>query len=106
MAERSGSEAAPAVTGEAILEDIGPEDIGPEDIGKLNFETAIQALEEIVRQLESGEVGLEDSIEMYARGTDLKRHCEAKLKAASDRVEKIVVGPGGEATGVEPAEMD
>ena len=94
MAGRSGSEAGDAV-----------EEI-PEDIAELNFEAAIQALEEIVRQLESGEVGLENSIEMYSRGTLLKRHCEEKLRAASERVERIVVGSAGEVAGTEPAEID
>ena len=76
----------------------------PKEILALSFEEAMNALEEIVGKLESGEVGLEDSIDMYTRGTLLKRHCEEKLRAASEKVERIVVGPAGEAAGVEPAE--
>ncbi len=78
----------------------------PDDIGRLDFEEAIAALEEIVQSLESGAVGLEDSIAMYTRGALLKRHCEAKLRAATEKVERIVVGPAGEAAGTEPAEFD
>ena len=78
----------------------------PKEILALSFEEAMNALEEIVGKLESGEVGLEDSIDMYTRGTLLKRHCEEKLRAASEKVERIVVGPAGEAAGVEPAETD
>ena len=82
-----------------------PEEI-PEEIRGMSFEVAMAELEEIVRKLESGEVGLEDSIEMYSRGSHLKQHCEAKLRAASERVEKIVVGGSGDAVGTEPAETD
>ena len=78
----------------------------PEEIRRLSFEEAIVQLEEIVQRLESGEVGLEDSIEMYTRGSLLKRHCEEKLRAAGERVERIVIGPAGEAAGSEPADIE
>ena len=78
----------------------------PKEILALSFEEAMNALEEIVGKLESGEVGLEDSIDMYTRGTLLKRHCEEKLRAASEKVERLVVGPAGEASGVAQAETD
>jgi len=78
----------------------------PEEIRRLSFEEAIAALEAIVQQLESGEVGLENSIEMYTRGSQLKRHCEEKLRTAGERVERIVIGPAGEATGSEPADIE
>lgn len=67
----------------------------PADIAALNFEQALAELDKIVAQLESGKVDLEQSISIYTRGTQLKRHCEAKLKAAQERVEKIVVGADG-----------
>ena len=38
---------------------------------------------------------LEDSIALYERGQALKAHCEAKLKAAEGRLEKIVLGGNG-----------
>lgn len=78
----------------------------PDDILGLSFEQAIQALEEIVEKLEGGEVGLETSIEMYSRGTLLKRHCEQKLRTAGEQVDRIVVGASGEAVGTEPAEIE
>ena len=65
-----------------------PGDI-PADIRALSFERALEDLEEIVRRLESGEVSLEESITTYTRGTQLKRHCEAKLDAAREQVEQI-----------------
>jgi exodeoxyribonuclease VII small subunit len=77
----------------------------PTDINALSFEQALAELERIVAELESGQAPLERSIEMYERGARLKAHCEARLKAAQMRVEKIVVGQGGEAVRAEPAEF-
>jgi exodeoxyribonuclease VII small subunit len=74
------------------------------DIAALSFEQALGELEKIVAELESGQVPLERSIEMYERGAALKAHCEKRLEAARLRVEKIVVGPQG-ASGVESAEF-
>ena len=76
----------------------------PADIAAMTFEQALSELEQIVARLESGQAPLEDSIRLYERGAVLKSHCEAKLKEASLRVEKIVMGAGG-APGVEPAEF-
>jgi exodeoxyribonuclease VII small subunit len=78
----------------------------PDDIKALSFEAAMGQLEQIVQALENGDVDLEKSIEMYGRGALLKRHCEAKLTAASEKVEKIVADGSGNATGVEPADID
>ena len=68
----------------------------PADIAAMSFETALSELEQIVARLESGQAPLEDSIKLYERGASLKAHCEAKLKEASLRVEKIVMGAGGQ----------
>lgn len=68
----------------------------PEDIRAMSFEEAMQELERIVRDLEQGEASLDAAIEHYSRGAQLKRHCEAKLKEAKARVEKITVGPDGQ----------
>ena len=75
------------------------------DIDVLSFEQALAELERIVGQLESGQAPLEQSIELYERGALLKAHCEKRLEAARLRVEKIVVGAGGQ-VGVEPAEFN
>lgn len=78
----------------------------PEDIRQLSFEAALAELEKIVQQLESGKVDLEASIAMYARGTQLKAHCEAKLKAAEARVEQLVIGPDGQPSASKPFETE
>ena len=64
-------------------------------VSTMSFEAALKELETIVSRLEQGEVDLEDSIALYERGQALKNHCEAKLKAAEGRLEKIVLGAGG-----------
>ena len=74
-------------------------------VAELSFESALKDLEDIVGRLEQGEVDLEDSIALYERGQALKAHCEAKLKAAEGRLEKIVVGARGP-EGVERADLD
>jgi len=66
------------------------------DIAAMSFEDALAELEGIVATLEQGSAKLEDAIKSYERGTQLKLHCEAKLKAARERVEKISLGPNGE----------
>ena len=75
------------------------------DIAEMSFEQALAELEKIVGQLESGQAPLEESIDLYTRGAALKAHCEAKLKSAQLRVEKIVVGPGGGADRAEAADF-
>jgi len=73
---------------------------------ELSFEDALQRLEQIVQKLESGQAPLEESIALYEEGARLKAHCEARLKAAQLRVEKIVVGSDGQPRGAEPAAFD
>ena len=66
-----------------------------EDVGTMSFEQALGELESIVGRLEQGDVDLEDSITLYERGQALKNHCEARLKAAEGRLEKLVLGANG-----------
>ncbi|RMF15445.1 MAG: exodeoxyribonuclease VII small subunit [Alphaproteobacteria bacterium] len=65
-------------------------------IAELSFEQALSELEGIVQRLERGEAGLDESIALYERGAALKRHCEAKLRDAELRIEKIELGADGE----------
>lgn len=76
----------------------------PEDIAAMSFEAALGELEDIVRQLESGERLLDDAIDAYERGALLKRHCETKLRQAQTRVEKISIGGDG-APQADPADI-
>lgn len=77
----------------------------PAEIAKLSFEQALEQLETIVKQLEGGDGALEQALEAYERGAQLKRHCEAKLKQAQSRVEKISLAADGTPQ-ADPAEVD
>ena len=59
------------------------------DFENLNFEDAMAKLETIVRELESGQIKLDDAVEAYEKANCLKKFCEEKLKAAELKVEKI-----------------
>jgi exodeoxyribonuclease VII small subunit len=72
------------------------------NLSEMSFEQALKALEEVVRRLETGEVPLEESIDLYERGETLRKHCQARLDAAQARIDKIVAGPDGKAAGTEP----
>ncbi|CAA0113256.1 Exodeoxyribonuclease 7 small subunit [Starkeya nomas] len=72
------------------------------DVNALSFEKALAELEAIVAKLEGGNVPLEESISLYARGEALKARCDALLKDAEARVEKITLGADGRPAGTQP----
>jgi exodeoxyribonuclease VII small subunit len=72
------------------------------DVKTLSFEKALAELETIVGKLESGNVPLEESITLYQRGEALKARCDALLKDAEARVEKITLGADGKPAGTVP----
>jgi len=74
----------------------------PQNISDMSFEEALRALQQVVRQLEDGEVPLDQSIALYERGEKLRAACQARLDAAQARIEKIVAGPDGKPAGTEP----
>ncbi|MBX3532482.1 MAG: exodeoxyribonuclease VII small subunit [Rhizobiaceae bacterium] len=73
-----------------------------DDVKAMSFEKALEALEKIVDQLERGDVPLEESIRIYERGEALKAHCDALLKSAEAKVEKIRLSRDGKPVGTEP----
>jgi len=76
------------------------------EIKALPFERAMSELEDIVARLEKGAVSLEESIAIYERGEALKKHCEALLKSAEERIEKITLGADGNPTGTKPLDIE
>jgi len=58
----------------------------PED---LSFEQALDELDGLVRKMESGELGLDDSIAAYRRGAELARYCQGRLGAAEQEIRKL-----------------
>lgn len=79
---------------------------GAQDIAGLSFEEAMAALENVVAKLESGNAPLEQSIALYTRGTKLKAHCEAKLKDAQAKIEKITLDENGAAAAAQPFDVE
>lgn len=76
------------------------------DVASLAFEDALKELEAIVARLERGDVPLEESIDIYTRGEALKARCDALLKQAEARIEKITLGADGKPTGTAPLDVD
>jgi len=64
-------------------------------VDALSFEEALGELEAIVRALEGGQGKLEEAVAQYERGAALRRHCEALLAAAEQKVQAIVETPNG-----------
>ena len=73
------------------------------EIRNMSFEEAMKELEATVGKLEHGEATLEESIALYERGAALRAHCEARLREAEERVEKITLAQG-QPTGTVKAE--
>ncbi len=59
------------------------------DIDALSFEDAMQELETIVRNLEEGQVKLDDAVSAYERGAALQKHCQKQLDDAQLKLQKI-----------------
>ena len=77
-----------------------------EEQSEMTFEEALSALEDIVRQLESGRVQLEEAVAYYEKGVRLKKMCEEKLKNAKARIDKLVIDANGEIVGKEGGRSD
>ena len=61
---------------------------------KMTFETALATLEQIVSNIESGDVSLEESIEQYAQGTKLIETCRGILDQAEKKIQLLAKGEG------------
>ena len=58
--------------------------------GDKKFESALEELEEVVDQLESGELSLEDSLTAFEKGVGLVRFCNQKLNEVEKKIEMLV----------------
>lgn len=56
-------------------------------LGKLSFEAALAELEQIVQNMESGRLPLEESLTVYRRGNELLKHCQQRLVAAEQQIQ-------------------
>lgn len=66
-----------------------------EQINALSFEEALGQLESMVARIESGEIGLEQSLETYEQGMALVKRCRAVLQHTEQRVETLKVQANG-----------
>lgn len=62
---------------------------------EMKFEDALNKLEKIVEDLESGELSLEDSLKKYEDGVRLAQFCSKKLESARRKVEILVKSSSG-----------
>lgn len=76
----------------------------PPEIAKLGFEEALAQLETIVRQLEGGQGKLDDAIAAFEKGSQLRQHCEARLREAEAKIEKVSKNADGSVS-ASPAEF-
>lgn len=58
--------------------------------GRFDFEAAMKELETIVKQLETGNQNLDDSLKLFERGVELARQCKLRLDEAELKVSKLV----------------
>lgn len=66
------------------------------ELENLKFEEAMQQLEQIVAQLEQGDVPLEEALEQFQKGVTLSKFCKDKLENAETTLTKIVNENGEE----------
>ena len=71
-----------------------------------SFEEALRELEAIVQKLERGDVALDESIALYARGEALRAQCQQRLADAEARIEKLSLGANGAPVGAQAFHAD
>ncbi|MFZ5644068.1 MAG: exodeoxyribonuclease VII small subunit [Bacillota bacterium] len=59
---------------------------------KITFEDAIKRLEEIVRELEDGQLPLEKALELYSEGINISKFCQSSLEEAEQRIMVLMNG--------------
>jgi len=59
---------------------------------KKTFEESVEAVESLIEQIETGEIGLEDALKHYEQGTKLIAHCRGILDVAEKKIEKLTAG--------------
>jgi len=64
-------------------------------VAATNFEAQLASLERIVRELERGDLPLEQSLELFERGVKLSRECQERLNEAERRIEVLLRGGDG-----------
>lgn len=68
------------------------------EVATLSYEEALVELEGLIRKLETGSIDLADSISSYERGVSLANHCSKLLEQTEAKVQRLVLGPQGQAS--------
>jgi len=63
-------------------------------VEELGYEAARDELTDVVRKLEAGGLGLDESVALWERGEALARRCEEQLAGARERVQKVLDSQG------------
>jgi len=66
------------------------------DFGEQSLESALERLEEIVNNMDSDEIELDESIELFQEGMQLTRYCREKISEAEQKVSQLVEDAEGE----------
>mgnify|MGYP002579420329 FL=1 len=66
-----------------------------EEVDKMSFEDSMKTLEDLVKQLESGELDLDKSLEVYERAVVLRDHCKKILDESDRKVQTIMETASG-----------
>ena len=74
----------------------------PDDAAQLNFEAGLEELERLVKELEKGDLPLEESLALFEKGMHISAECKRQLEAAETRIE-ILIKRG---SGVVPVPLD
>lgn len=77
-------------------------DDAPTPVGDLSYEQARDELVALVARIESGQVPLEEAMVLWERGEELAAHCQTKLDAAQETLDRAT--DRGESAGATPAE--
>ena len=66
------------------------------NVAKFDFEKAMERLEQIIDDLESGSLSLDESIKVFEEGVDLSKKCHKKLTEAETKVKQLIKNDDGE----------
>ncbi len=72
------------------------------DAKKIDFEASLEKLEQLVEQMEDGDLSLEDSLKAFERGVKLTRDCQAALREAEQKIQLLTEENGA----LEAADLD
>ena len=92
----AGGNAVQEGNGGSMAAEAGAAETPMRSVEELPFEAAMVELERIVRQLETGELGLDAALGLYERGIALVRRCSAQLDSAEQRLQVLTIDASGE----------